>query len=677
MKYQYTAHEKIRREPDYSFTELIEMISPRIWEYNLIRLQFTPIANAARDQFNTTYNTKMRSLDDVVHQVHELFIECMIPVWETCVKMLISAGVSHIDVGQFITQYKEYYDFWTDAFEDLIDQYAEINLTQQQMSEYRKARCANRSRLVGGGFGIAGAAKGIATAGAANMAYGAVHSVVNMFGNFGSGLVASGKKSEIFKDPETQWKLSQAVYDSAFSCHFALIACLNNETDCNILMGISADQRQKSESAVNNLNGKLVTAEAERSTILGAFTDNPYNYLWYTYMVGRFGDQHGDLEQTALKFGIDLTECKRETIDDAARKLDTSSLETAKNALQQIELLKGYYHYFHTFERQEEIEAEIDAFDREERTLQLKGAPPLVFKTIQEAETARQQWIELEPRLLKYDMNDEVSCQQAYSDIRAMKLVPQLKKILMTGFHSRCQAFDKKARTKFDRIYDTREEARQAEKEYVEIKQQLSASMEAAALAQIKMRIGTANLPDKIKSELNKLVFEVENAPELKKVRSINALAAIALIALIIIGFPVTISATQALHETHVIRNGVEMLMHQHTIVEKPSIMDGLKNGIGVFGKSIVTYFLGAFADYIDGFSGTLDGNIMWMLFGWIKALWDNLWLALERYFITLWYTFRQSSNPLYCIGYAVSTLFSWSILLRLSKSEEEQLKQK
>lgn len=194
MRYQYTAHEKIRCEPDYSFSELVRMISPHIWEYNQIRLQFKPIANVARDQFNMAYKTKMRSLDDVVQQAHEIFIECMIPAWEACVKMLIDAGVSHIDIGQFITQYKEYYDFLTDTFEDLIDQYAEINLTQQQMSEYRKTRCANRSRLVGGGFGVAGAAKGIATAGAANMAYGVVHSVVNMFGNFGSGLVASGKK---------------------------------------------------------------------------------------------------------------------------------------------------------------------------------------------------------------------------------------------------------------------------------------------------------------------------------------------------------------------------------------------------------------------------------------------------------------------------------------------------
>lgn len=231
--------------------------------------------------------------------------------------------------------------------------------------------------------------------------------------------------------------------------------------------------------------------------------------------------------------------------------------------------------------------------------------------------------------------------------------------------------------TRFDCVYNTREEARQAEKEYAEIKQQLSVSLEKAALAPIKVRIGAANLPDKIKFELNKLAFEMENAPELKKVQSINALAVIALNGLIVIGFQVTISATEALHETHVIRNGVEMLMHQHTIVENPSIVDGFKNGIGIFGKSIVTFFLGAFADYINGFSGTLDGHIMWMLFGWIKALWDNLWLALERYFITLWYTFRQSSNPLYCIGYAVSTLFSWSILLRLSKSEEDQLKQK
>ena len=151
--------------------------------------------------------------------------------------------------------------------------------------------------------------------------------------------------------------------------------------------------------------------------------------------------------------------------------------------------------------------------------------------------------------------------------------------------------------------------------------------------------------------------------------------AILLLIAMIAIGACLPITATPELHDMHVLYHGQELLLHDHNVVSGAlGIVEGLKNGAAVFGKSVLTLFLNAFADYLDGFHGTLDGHIFWMLFGWIKALWDNIWLTFCRYGASLWYTFRQSNGIGYCAGYITSTVISWVICSHLSKTEEEHV---
>lgn len=69
-------------------------------------------------------------------------------------------------------------------------------ITEQQHAEkeYREARKASRGRWRGGGFGLGGALKGAATAGALNAVSGFGHDLVNSAGNLSSALDASNAK---------------------------------------------------------------------------------------------------------------------------------------------------------------------------------------------------------------------------------------------------------------------------------------------------------------------------------------------------------------------------------------------------------------------------------------------------------------------------------------------------
>ena len=114
--------------------------------YNSIRKQFRGLAHEAEANFESRVVNRCKSLDDLIKYGSDIFGECMQPLWNACVQALISVGIVHIDVSEFIARYQDYYDYWNEAFDVVADQYAAIVCNQAQLNAYRKQRRENRSR---------------------------------------------------------------------------------------------------------------------------------------------------------------------------------------------------------------------------------------------------------------------------------------------------------------------------------------------------------------------------------------------------------------------------------------------------------------------------------------------------------------------------------------------------
>ncbi len=162
--------------------------------YNDIRLLFQSIAEEMSLNFEKIYNKNNKSLDDVSKYAYGQGSECIAVSIGKAIEILIQNEIFHIDQNDFVEKYYSKYHTWDDDFGEINDKYMEIVLEGQQLDAYRKARREGRGRLVGGGFGLSGAAKGILTAGAVNMAFGAVHGVFNGMGKIISSISASIKK---------------------------------------------------------------------------------------------------------------------------------------------------------------------------------------------------------------------------------------------------------------------------------------------------------------------------------------------------------------------------------------------------------------------------------------------------------------------------------------------------
>ena len=124
-----------------------------------------------------------------------------------------------------------------DRLQNSID---EIGRQKQREIAYREYRKESRGRIVGGGFGVSGAIKGMTMAGAANMTTGAVHSIANAFGNMSSNSQYNRKMSELYSSGSCG-ELSDAIYKDVIAFYNVLEKCFEqNRIRCgNVIQKIN------------------------------------------------------------------------------------------------------------------------------------------------------------------------------------------------------------------------------------------------------------------------------------------------------------------------------------------------------------------------------------------------------------------------------------------------------
>ena len=114
----------------------------------------------------------------------------------------------------------EAYNIIAKAYNKILEEY-------EDEVEYRELRKASRGRVIGGGFGVKGAVKGMAVAGAMNAVTGLGHSIVNAFGNLKSSWDAEEAKDELFESEDTYNLLEIGVVNSVIETIESFVNYIN------------------------------------------------------------------------------------------------------------------------------------------------------------------------------------------------------------------------------------------------------------------------------------------------------------------------------------------------------------------------------------------------------------------------------------------------------------------
>lgn len=177
-----------------------------------------------------------------------------------------------------------------------------VDQAKDEEIAYRELRKESRGRMVGGGFGLGGALKGMATAGAINAVTGMGHSVVNAVGNVGSSISASNSKRSIYKDDDTLSFLRHAVIDCLSSTFFEHIRIANSHKAGCIDKSFNPS---KAEALLENAQR---FPDKAQNLLLEAFRQQPNSAELLQYIFQNFRSERRNIIKIANYYGVDLSE---------------------------------------------------------------------------------------------------------------------------------------------------------------------------------------------------------------------------------------------------------------------------------------------------------------------------------------------------------------------------------
>lgn len=286
---------------------------------------------SVEEVFDEWYSS-MGSCYAVEDEADNLYNGSIEPLINKGIDILNAQGVYSLDENSFYDKYVNKSCSTVHSFEVLYAMKKEIenvDLRQEEEEMYRQARKAGRGRIVGGGFGVGGAIKGMAQAGMVNAASGIAHSAINVIGNIGSGIVASSDKAAIFK--KYREPLKTAIIQDLNDIRNAIRTALQTEAGV-ICKYVTVSEYDKAKAIWNNYRLGRIPAERKKEQIIDALTLNPYNIKIYQSIWEDYGDENGELRKMASYFNVPLEQQIAETAEQYGNDLFTKNCKLYEDA---------------------------------------------------------------------------------------------------------------------------------------------------------------------------------------------------------------------------------------------------------------------------------------------------------------------------------------------------------
>ncbi len=224
-----------------------------------------------------------------------------------------------------------------DAFDEIEAQYDAITEKQHAEEQYRAARKASRGRWQGGGFGLSGALKGAATAGALNAVSGLGHDLANSAGNLSSALDASNAKSDLYNASATANRLLTGLYEDIrtfFNNHIQLMST----SKPGFFKFCFDEERAKA------LLGNAKQLPDKRAELLGrAFALCPWDEDLQRYIFRRYPADRKEIFRASTEWGLGIYDCVEEVLSaEYTEKAKQNEADAQQAKVRILEIMHEY-----------------------------------------------------------------------------------------------------------------------------------------------------------------------------------------------------------------------------------------------------------------------------------------------------------------------------------------------
>lgn len=275
-------------------------------DYVSIRGGFLRLAVEAREQMARHFDARYRSLDDLVRHGDDDTEALFDAALQHAMEELKRRGIYNVNISRFLDAAANYTGYWDAHFSDIREKFAELIEYKEAKKNYRSNRKDSRGRIIGGGFGVGGAVKGMAMAGTANMATGLLHSFSNAVGNAATSAEVSNLKNKLFKDPDTRRTLGSAIYFDIFYLHLAVVDCINDRGLSLAAASYGSDEREEAMTIYNNIMNGSVRRDDVQRMIAETLEKDPFDMDYYDLALKFWNLEDHDLIEYANYFEMPI-----------------------------------------------------------------------------------------------------------------------------------------------------------------------------------------------------------------------------------------------------------------------------------------------------------------------------------------------------------------------------------
>lgn len=195
----------------------------------------------------------------------------------------------------------------------LTKQLERANEDKEYALAYNKAKKASRTKLVGGGFGIKGAAKGIVTAKTVNAVTGSIYSVGNAFASASINSRYRAAVNEV-NSKGLNGTLSEDFYED---CLRFLYSVYNSLEEKNVALSYSYLGKEKADKVLRDIDydrnyddTKESRAELAKKA-LDIFVNYPIEDKYFISICGHLGDENGEIRRFCKTINMDLVDVEK------------------------------------------------------------------------------------------------------------------------------------------------------------------------------------------------------------------------------------------------------------------------------------------------------------------------------------------------------------------------------
>ena len=262
-----------------------------IWKELLLKAQYEITA------FKKFYDDAI-DIDEVIKSGYTRGIVAIDNVFLSFGNLFIKNGCF-----DFSAEYLRNNDKFHSIIQPFEEAYNDIEKKVNSLDDYEKMKALEREmakehryKIRGGGFGLAGAAKGIIQAEAINLTTGLVYSGFNLIGNLFTSMSVTETKNDLYQKSKDY--LCMCLYKSMVAIMDVLVEELK--------LGL-AFEPDKAEKIINNIENNVIQGDLIKAALNEAIKQNPYNDRIYTKYCLYYNEFEEDIVEIASFFGINLS----------------------------------------------------------------------------------------------------------------------------------------------------------------------------------------------------------------------------------------------------------------------------------------------------------------------------------------------------------------------------------